>query len=155
MPTNILTYLENPPRSWCHLQLIRVLQHTWCLYLHDPPTYLSIKLTMLLTTHEGIAYVLSKYIPPPSTSSNHFYPFMKIHETRSIHLLHIVDQLWCDGDLNDNQPSFCNNTFIWGHDNMGHLLRNLDKKWLIKSLEFLHVWWRRKRNNDFGWMMKV
>ncbi len=37
-----------------------------------------------------------------------------------------MDQSRCNRDLNDDEPSF-HNTFIWGHDDMGHLPKNLNK----------------------------
>jgi hypothetical protein len=60
----------------------------------------------MLPTHEGcdvvninesIAYVLCCYLPPPQISSD---------ETIFVHILHIMDQTWDYGDLNDGGPSF-------------------------------------------------
>ncbi len=43
-----------------------------------------------------------------------FNPFMKIHETTFMRVLHTMDPSWCDGDLNDDGPSFYNTLiYMW------------------------------------------
>jgi hypothetical protein len=39
------------------------------------------------------------------------YPFMKIHGTTFMEILHRMDQMWCDGDLN-NSGSIFHNVFV-------------------------------------------
>ncbi len=60
-----------------------------------------------------------------------------------------MDQSWCNRDLNDDEPSF-HNTFICGHDGMGHLPRNLNKK-SLNLFNFNMLGEKNNGINDFKW----
>jgi hypothetical protein len=79
-----------------------------------------------------------------------FYPFMKIHKTTFMHVLHIMDQSWQNEYLNDGGSRFCN-ILIWGHDDMRHLPWNLNEK-RIKSLR--HEWFEVNECEYCTWWMK-
>jgi len=75
---------------------MRVLQYVRGWYLRDPsPIYLCTKVMMLSTTYEGIAYALCNPTQPPHPALPHlvkpsFYPFMKLHETTFMLVLHTM-----------------------------------------------------------------
>lgn len=135
---------------------MKILQYAWLMvFAWASFTYLSFKVAMPLVIDEHIVY----HCIPPSPKgffqqSLFFYPFVKIHKTTFMHVLHIMDQSWRNEDLNDGGSRFCN-ILIWGHDDMGRLPWNLKwkkdlvlKAWMILSewnVIDLDLWWWRNK----------
>jgi hypothetical protein len=49
-------------------------------------------------------------------------------------------------DLSDDGLSF-NNTLIWGHDDMGHLLWNIDEEKIYKKIFAIPTCWVKNKKN--------
>jgi hypothetical protein len=122
-PTKVVIPLTTNENITIHMKLIFPLT----------PIYIPTKVAMPSTTYEGIAYALHNHLPfkrcliKPS-----FYPFMNIHETTFMHVLHTMNQLWCDGDLDDDETSFRNN-FIWGNVTWGINRCDWSQPWVIQE----------------------
>lgn len=58
------------------------------------PIYIPTKVAMLSTTYESIAYALCNHLPPKlCLIKPSFYPFLNIHETTFMRVLHTMNQL--------------------------------------------------------------